>query len=72
MQMLVLSVIRSRDLCQKTGDHLDDVLDGHATNLILRSLIATLKPVLGRSMHIAVGQSLDVSQVTHFDALWRG
>lgn len=44
MQMLVLHVIRSRDLGKKTGHHFNDVLYGHSANFVLGTLIPALLP----------------------------
>jgi hypothetical protein len=40
MKMFVLAIIRGSDLGEKPGNHFDDVLDLHATDLILRALAA--------------------------------
>lgn len=76
MKMLVLHIVRSGNFGEKPCYHLNDVFDGHTTNLILRTLISALLSkslaVLGQSAHVIVGQGLNVREILDDDASRRG
>jgi hypothetical protein len=69
MQMLMLPIICSCDLCQETGNHFDDVFNWHATNLVLRTLITNFIAIFWKGIHVvAICQGLNVFQVADLDA----
>jgi hypothetical protein len=69
MQMLVLPIICSCDLSQEASDHLDDVFNGHAANLVLRTLITDFIAIFCEGMHVVICQGLNVFEVADLDAL---
>lgn len=58
MQMLMLHVIRSRDLGKKTGHHFNDVLYRHSADFVLGALIPALLPeglpVVGEGFRVII------------------
>ena len=78
VQMLVLHIVCRGDFGEETSHHLNDVLYGHAADLVLRTLVPTLLSealaVIRKGLRVIVRQALDVRQVFDFDATgwWRG
>ena len=52
MQVLVLPVVGGGNLGQETSDHLDDVLNGHATDFVLWTLVTDFIAIFSKRMHI--------------------
>lgn len=73
MQMFVLLIVGRRDFREQASHHLNDVLDLHVADLVLRALVSrgaagsAAVPDLREGAHVLAREALDVLQVPHFD-----
>ena len=75
----MLAIVGRRDLGQQAGHHLDDIRDGHFTNLVLRADICRVsslpprqRPGLREWAGIVDCEALDMRQALNLDASGRG
>lgn len=72
---IVLQIVCSRDLGQQSGDHFDDIANGHCADLVLglmqRRVVedAGLAPIASQ---VGLGELFDVSEVLDVDHILLG
>lgn len=77
MKMIVLTIVGGGDLGQQAGNHLDDIRDGHGTDLILLPYLLFASQREPRAVSRAgedlfASKTLDVTEVANLDATGRG
>ena len=63
----MLLVIGSRNSCEQSSNHFDDICHWHRTDLVLRSSIRSSMSDVRPVEHFLAGKALDMRQISNLD-----